>query len=437
MKISKGFFIFTHMEIAELYKIYLNHPVISTDTRKVSKGCLFFALKGENFDANTFAEQAINEGATYAIIDNVNFKKSEAYILVDDVLKTLQRLANYHRKQFTIPFIGITGSNGKTTSKELINAVLSQKYKTIATQGNLNNHIGVPLTILSIPQDCEIAIIEMGANHIGEIEQLCEISEPTLGIITNIGTAHIEGFGSREGVIKAKSELYHFIKENNGKLFLNEDDDLLTKLAEDIPSFKYSRLEINNISSNPFLSFEWKNIKIETQLYGEYNIPNILAAIKIGEYFNVEITAIKAALEHYVSTNNRSQIVKLPNHTLYLDAYNANPTSMNAAIDSFSKLVDTKKLLILGDMLELGHVSQEEHQKVADKINQLKLNALLVGNEFQQIKNNYELKSVKNTDEAIAWLENNLNTFNSILIKGSRGIRLEKISEYIQKKESN
>ena len=422
------------MEIAELYKIYLNHPVISTDTRKVSKGCLFFALKGENFDANTFAEQAINEGAAYAIIDNLNFKKSEAYILVDDVLKTLQQLANYHRKQFTIPFIGITGSNGKTTSKELINAVLSEKYKTNATQGNLNNHIGVPLTILSIPKNCEIAIIEMGANHIGEIEQLCEISEPTLGIITNIGTAHIEGFGSREGVIKAKSELYHFIKENNGKLFLNEDDNLLIKLAETIPSIKYSRLEINNISSNPLLSFEWKNLKIETQLYGEYNIPNILAAIKIGEYFNVEITAIKAALEHYVSTNNRSQIVKLPNHTLYLDAYNANPTSMNAAIDSFSKLVDTKKLLILGDMLELGHVSQEEHQKVADKINQLKLNALLVGNEFQQIKNNYELKSVKNTDEAIAWLENNLNTFNSILIKGSRGIRLEKISEYIQKK---
>lgn len=434
MKISKGFFIFTHMEIAELYKIFLNHPVISTDTRKVSKGCLFFALKGENFDANTFAEQAIIEGAAYAIIDNVNFKKTEKYILVDDVLETLQRLSNYHRKQFTIPFIGITGSNGKTTSKELINAVLSEKYKTNATQGNLNNHIGVPLTILSIPKDCEIAIIEMGANHIGEIEQLCEISEPTFGIITNIGTAHIEGFGSREGVIKAKSELYHFIKENNGKLFLNEDDDLLTKLAKDIPSIKYSRLEINNISSNPFLSFEWKNLKIETQLYGEYNIPNILAAIKIGEYFNVEITAIKAALEHYVSTNNRSQIVKLPNHTLYLDAYNANPTSMNAAIDSFSKLVDTKKLLILGDMLELGHVSQEEHQKVADKINQLKLNALLVGNEFQQIKNNYELKSVKNTDEAIAWLENNLNTFNSILIKGSRGIRLEKISEYIQKK---
>jgi UDP-N-acetylmuramoyl-tripeptide--D-alanyl-D-alanine ligase len=424
------------MKITELYKIYLEHPIISTDTRKISKGCLFFALKGESFDANTFAEQAINDGAAYAIIDNINFKKSEQFILVNDVLTTLQQLANHHRKQFTIPFIGITGSNGKTTSKELINAVLSQKYKTIATQGNLNNHIGVPLTILSIPKECEIAIIEMGANHIGEIEQLCKISEPTLGIITNIGTAHIEGFGSREGVIKAKSELYHFIKENNGKLFLNENDDLLTKLAEKIPSINYSREEITNLSSNPFLSFEWNNVRIETQLYGDYNISNILAAIKIGEYFNVGIIAIKSALENYVSTNNRSQIIKLANHTLYLDAYNANPTSMNAAIDSFSKIETENKFLILGDMLELGNISQEEHQKIADKIHHLKLNALLVGNEFQHIKNKYHLTSVKNTDEAIAWLENKLNAINSILIKGSRGIRLEKISEFIQKKEA-
>lgn len=424
------------MKIAELYKIYLEHPIISTDTRKISKGCLFFALKGENFDANTFADQAIKEGAAYAIIDNPKFKISNKYIVVDNVLDTLQQLANHHRKQFTIPFIGITGSNGKTTTKELINAVLSQKYKTIATQGNLNNHIGVPLTILSIPKDCEIAIIEMGANHIGEIEQLSKISEPTLGIITNIGTAHIEGFGSREGVIKAKSELYHFIKVNNGKLFLNENDELLTKLTEKIPSINYSRKDITNLSSNPFLAFEWNNVKIETQLYGEYNIPNILAAIKIGEYFNVGITSIKTALENYISTNNRSQIVKLKNHTLYLDAYNANPTSMNAAIDSFSSLETKNKFLILGDMLELGNISQEEHQKIADKLDTLKLNALLVGNEFQHIKNKYHLISVKNTEEAIAWLDAKLNHIDSILIKGSRGIRLEKISEFIQKKEA-
>ena len=424
------------MRIAELYKIYQEHPIICTDTRKISKGCLFFALKGENFDANTFAEQAISEGAAYAIIDNHKFNLSKKNILVDDVLETLQQLANYHRKQFTIPFIGITGSNGKTTTKELINVVLSQKYKTVATQGNLNNHIGVPLTILSIPTDCEIAIIEMGANHIGEIEQLCKLAEPNFGIITNIGTAHIEGFGSKEGVVKAKNELYEFIRKTNGTIFINGDDELLGSLAQEINSIKYLKNNINDILSNPFLSFTWKELKIETQLYGEYNIPNILAAIKIGEYFNVDKFAIKTALENYVSTNNRSQIVKLSKHTLYLDAYNANPTSMNAAIDAFSTLNVPNKFLILGDMLELGHVSQEEHQKIADKIHNLNLQALLVGNEFQQIKNKHNLTSVKNTDEAILWLANQLDFFKSILIKGSRGIRLEKVSEFIQKKES-
>lgn len=422
------------MNVEDLYKIYQEHPIISTDTRKVLDGCLFFALKGENFDANTFAEQAINEGAAYAIVDNPKFILSEKFILVDNVLKTLQLLANYHRKQFNIPIIGITGSNGKTTTKELINAVLQKKYRTIATQGNLNNHIGVPLTILSVPTDCEIAIIEMGANHIGEIEQLCKIAEPNFGLITNIGTAHIEGFGGKEGVIKAKSELYHFINKENGTIFLNNDDELLVSLSGTINKIIYSKNEITNILSNPFLSFTWKEMKIETQLYGEYNIPNILAAIKIGEYFNVKKTAIKSALENYVSTNNRSQIVKLANHTLYLDAYNANPTSMNAAIDAFSTLNVPNKFLILGDMLELGHVSQEEHQKIAEKIDDLNLKALLVGNEFQQIKNKYNLISVKNTDEAILWLANQLDFFKSILIKGSRGIRLEKVSEFIQRK---
>lgn len=424
------------MNVEDLYKKYQEHPIISTDTRKILDGCLFFALKGENFDANEFAEQAILKGAAFSIIDNANFKLSEKFILVDNVLETLQQLANYHRKQLNIPFIGITGSNGKTTTKELINTVLSQKYKTVATQGNLNNHIGVPLTLLSVPIGCEIAIIEMGANHIGDIHQLCEIAEPNFGIITNIGTAHIEGFGSREGVIKAKSELYHFIKETKGIIFLNDNDELLVSLSKEIRVIKYSKNEINNIDSNPFLTFNWKELKIETQLYGEYNIPNILAAIKIGEYFNVEKTAIKSALENYVSTNNRSQVVKLPNHTLYLDAYNANPTSMNAAIDAFFTLNAPNKFLILGDMLELGHVSQEEHQKIADKIHHLNLNALLVGNEFQSIKNKYHFIAVKNTDEAILWLANQLDFFKSILIKGSRGIRLEKMSEFIQKKES-
>jgi UDP-N-acetylmuramoyl-tripeptide--D-alanyl-D-alanine ligase len=424
------------MRIAELYKIYQEHPIICIDTRKISKGCLFFALKGENFDANTFSEQAIIEGAAYAIIDNNKFKLTDKFILVDDVLETLQQLANYHRKKFTIPFIGITGSNGKTTTKELINAVLSKKYKTVATQGNLNNHIGVPLTILSIPTDYEIAIIEMGANHIGEIEQLCKLAEPNFGLITNIGTAHIEGFGSREGIVKGKTELYRFIKNINGIIFINEEDELLISKSNDIQKQLYSQNNISDLTSYPYLSFTWKQLKIETQLYGEYNMPNILAAIKIGEYFNVEKTTIKAALENYVSTNNRSQVVKLNKHTLYLDAYNANPTSMNAAIDSFSKLNAPNKLLILGDMLELGHISQEEHQKIVDKIHNLNLKALLVGNEFQQIQNKHHLTSVKNTDEAILWLANQLDSIDSILIKGSRGIRLEKVSEFIQKKES-
>lgn len=424
------------MNIEDLYKIYQEHPSICTDTRKISTGCLFFALKGENFDANEFAETAINKGASFSIINDKKYYLSDKCILVDNVLATLQQLANYHRKQLNIPIIGITGSNGKTTTKELINAVLSQKYKTVATQGNLNNHIGVPLTLLSIPKNCKIAIIEMGANHIGEIEFLCKIAEPNFGIITNIGTAHIEGFGSKEGVIKAKSELYHCIKESKGTLFINKNDDLLIKLAEEIQSISYSKEDITNLSSNPFLSFNWKNLKIETQLYGEYNISNILAAIRIGEYFNVEKTAIKTALENYVSTNNRSQVVKLAHHTLYLDAYNANPTSMDVAIDAFSILNAPNKFLILGDMLELGNVSHEEHQKIVEKIQHLNLKALLVGNEFQSIKNKCHFTAVKNTDEAILWLANQLDKFDSILIKGSRGVRLEKVSEFIQKKEA-
>lgn len=421
------------MKIAELYDIYKQHPVISTDTRSISKGCLFFALKGENFDANVFAEQAINEGASFVIIDNPKFKISDKCIVVNSVLDTLQQLANYHRKQFTIPFIGITGSNGKTTTKELMNTVLSKKYKTSATKGNLNNHIGVPLTILSIPFDCEIAIIEMGANHIGEIEQLCKIADPNFGIITNIGTAHIEGFGSKDGVIKAKSELYHFIKEKNGTLFINKNDDLLVNLTEGIQSVYYSNEDISNILSTPFLSFNWKEIKIETQLYGEYNIPNILAAIKIGEYFKVEKIKIKEALEDYIPSNSRSQVVKLENQTLYLDCYNANPTSMNAAIESFGKVNSTKKLMILGDMLELGTVSADEHQKIVDRAEELKLNVLFVGNEFQKVNRKYNFEFVKNTDEANKYLENRLFNYDSFLLKGSRGIRLENISLFIQK----
>lgn len=423
------------MKTTELYKIYQKHQTICTDTRKISNGCLFFALKGENYDANEFALEAIQNGASYAIIDDAKYFLSSECILVDNVLETLQLLANYHRQKLDIPFIGITGSNGKTTTKELINAVLQQKYRTIATKGNLNNHIGVPLTILSIPKDCEIAIIEMGANHIGEIELLCNIAEPNFGIITNIGTAHIEGFGSREGVIKTKNELYEFIRNTNGKLFINKNDELLVSLAKGIDCVEYSKIYINVIESNPFLSFIWKEITINTQLYGDYNIPNILAAIKVGEYFNVDNEKIINGLENYVSSNNRSQIVEQNNQTLFLDAYNANPTSMEAAINSFSTLKDGTKLMVIGDMLELGYVSKEEHQKIASKINELNFEAIFIGKEFQKIDLKYHFTFLNNYEEAINWFENSEKIYNKILIKGSRGIKLEKVAEYLQKRE--
>lgn len=424
------------MTITELYQIYLKHPIISTDTRKITEGCLFFALRGDNFNANEFAQEAIDKGAAYVIIDEPQKISSSQCILVPDVLTTLQELANFHRNQFKIPFIGITGSNGKTTSKELVNAVLSQKYKTSFTQGNYNNHIGVPLTLLSIPLDCDIAIIEMGANHIGEIGALCEIAEPNYGVITNIGTAHIEGFGSREGIITGKSELYKFISKTNGTLFVNQNDNLLVSLTKEIKTVQYSTADISNFHSNPFITLNYKDVTISSQLYGEYNLPNILLAITVGEYFGVSVAQIKTALENYVSNNNRSQIVRLSHHTLYLDAYNANPSSMSVAIDSFNSIHSTNKLLILGDMLELGNVSEKEHQLIVDKIFQLGLTALFVGNEFQKSSNKYNFNFVKNTDEAILFLESRLKNYSDILIKGSRGIRLEKVAEYIQKKEA-
>lgn len=424
------------MKIAELYQIYLKHPIISTDTRKITEGCIFFALRGDNFNANEFAQEAIDKGAAYVIVDEPQKISSSQCILVPDVLTTLQELANFHRNQFKIPFIGITGSNGKTTSKELVNAVLSQKYKTSFTQGNYNNHIGVPLTLLSIPLDCDIAIIEMGANHIGEIGALCEIAEPNYGVITNIGTAHIEGFGSREGIITGKSELYKFISKTNGTLFVNQNDNLLVSLSKEIKTVQYSTADISDFHFNPFITFNYKDVTISSQLYGEYNLPNILLAITVGEYFGVSVAQIKTALENYVSNNNRSQIVRLSHHTLYLDAYNANPSSMSVAIDSFNSIHSTNKLLILGDMLELGNVSEKEHQLIVDKIFQLSLTALFVGNEFQKITNKYNFNFVKNTDEAILFLESRLKNYSNILIKGSRGIRLEKVAEYIQKKEA-
>ena len=428
------------MDIETLYQIYKSHPIVSTDTRNISKGCIFFALKGESFNGNEFAKDALEKGAAYAIIDEEKHKVSNKYLLVENVLTTLQQLANYHRKQFNIPFIGITGTNGKTTTKEFINAILSKKYKTTYTQGNLNNHIGVPLTLLSISNDCEIAIIEMGANHIGEIEFLCKIAEPNYGIITNIGTAHIEGFGSVDGIKKTKNELFQFIEASNGEVFVNSNDSTLSQLSSNLTRNTYGNKNADCIgkliTSMPFISLEWNNTTITSNLYGSYNYTNILAAICIGNHFKVSAEFIKKAIEEYSPNNNRSQIVEIDGNTIFLDAYNANPTSMNAAIDTFIENTSENKLMILGDMLELGNISIDEHQTIVNKVEQSKINTLFIGNEFNSITNKYNFTYLKDVTEAIDWIKHSGLVHYQILIKGSRGIRLEGIVEYLQKKGS-
>ncbi len=426
------------MNIKALYEIFKTYSNISTDNRKIVPNCLFFALKGENFNGNKFAKDALNQGASYAIIDEKEFNTSDQFILVENVIETLQQLANYHRKQFNIPFIGITGTNGKTTTKEFINAVLSKKYKTTFTQGNLNNHIGVPLTVLSIKKNCEIAIIEMGANHIGEIGFSCNIAEPNYGIITNIGKAHIEGFGNVEGIIKTKNELYQFIQSKNGNLFVNNEDKTLIELSKNIKKQTYGNAKADCfgklISSNPSVKLQWNNNLITANLYGAYNYQNILAAICIGNYFNVASVDIKRAIEEYFPTNNRSQIIESNTNTIFLDAYNANPTSMNAAIDTFVENDSSNKLMILGDMLELGNTSIDEHQAIVSRIEKLKINTLFIGKEFNSINNKYEFTYLQNVDEVIKWLKHSELTNHQILIKGSRGIRLEGAANYLQDK---
>lgn len=431
--------------IEKLYQYFQQNPIVCTDTRDIKQGALFFALKGDNFNANKFAEQALNSGCSIAVIDEVEYKKDERYFLVDDVLSALQQLANYHRKQLTIPIISITGSNGKTTSKELLNAVLSEKYNVLATKGNLNNHIGVPLTLLSITKQHEMAIVEMGANHQGEIAMLCTIAEPDFGMITNIGKAHLEGFGGVEGVIKGKSEMYHYIHKKGAKLFVNGDNPLLQRLSEGMGKIVFGTSEVFDfiglyMDNNPFvkLKFKAKNdpVKITeketvvTQLIGNYNFENILAAACIGNYFNVSESAIKKGLEGYVSSNNRSQVMKTASNVLLLDAYNANPSSMNAAIENFAAMEQVNKMVILGDMLELGEESDAEHDAVVKLIEKKGIkNVVLVGPYFMKSAKLIGAVSFANSDEALQYLLAHPVKDTTVLIKGSRGIKLEKVVE--------
>ncbi|HSH64578.1 MAG TPA: UDP-N-acetylmuramoyl-tripeptide--D-alanyl-D-alanine ligase [Bacteroidia bacterium] len=429
----------------ELYKHFLKYPEICTDTRDIKKGAIFFALKGDNFNANQFAEKALSDGCSFAVIDERQYKKDDRYLLVEDVLLTLQQLANYHRKQLTIPVIAITGSNGKTTSKELVNAVLSEKYKVLATKGNLNNHIGVPLTLLSIKKDHEMAIIEMGANHQGEIAMLCKLAEPNYGMITNIGKAHLEGFGGAEGVVKAKNELYDYIKQRNGKLFVNADNELLMKLSgyADKITFGVSENAMFKgvlIENDPFIKLSIKSrsdspsatekLTIQTALIGKYNFENILAAACIGHYFKVAENQIKNGLEKYVPSNNRSQVMQTKDNLVLLDAYNANPSSMNAAIENFAQMNRPQKIVILGDMLELGEESEKEHTQIIELLKQKKISqAIFVGPHFMKAAHSSFPNSFQTSDQALNYIKEHPIKNATVLVKGSRGIKLEKLVE--------
>ena len=426
------------ISIEELYKIFTGNPSVQTDTRQLKQDDIFFALKGDKFNGNLFVQEAFEKGAAYAVVDEkINNQPLEKIILVDDVLTTLQELAKHHRNHFNIPFIAITGSNGKTTTKELIHAVLSSSYKTYTTQGNLNNHIGIPLTILKIKKDAEIAVIEMGANHLREIEGYCKYALPTHGIITNAGKAHLEGFGGVEGVKKGKGELFDFLKEHSGTAFVMWDYGYLHSMSQGISTvIKYGThdADITGTISNsgPFLEVEMTKgtsiKKIATQLVGDYNLPNILSAVAVGKYFKVDDDKIKSAIENYLPSNSRSQLMEKGTNKIILDAYNANPTSMKAAIENFAKLNADKKILMLGAMAELGDESLKEHESIINLINLCEWDkVILVGGDFLRVSNPYQ--NFSTSAEAKEWFKKESFENAYILIKGSRSIQMEKILE--------
>lgn len=425
------------MTIEQLYELFLQHPSVQTDTRKLKEGDLFFALSGPNFNGNDFADKAIDAGASYAIVDK-EIPNSNARILkVDNVLDSLQLLAKHHREQFEIPFIAITGSNGKTTTKELVSLVLASHYKTYTTQGNLNNHIGIPLTLLRVGKDAEIAVIEMGANHQKEIASYCQYAEPTHGIITNCGKAHLEGFGGIEGVKKGKGELFDYLNAHNGTAFIFNDFDYLREMSAGIGHIITYGTEDGEITgktvpSETFLKVELTSEKspivIQTQLVGDYNLPNVLCAIAVGKYFKVPDEKIIKAIEGYVPSNSRSQMsIKGSNHII-LDAYNANPSSMKVAIENIARIKAGKKVLMLGAMMELGEESIKEHENLLDLINQYGWSeVILVGGDFGRIKHPFNY--FNNSAEAARWIQQQKLCDSYILIKGSRSIQMEKIAE--------
>ena len=427
------------MDIEQLYKYYLESRTVSTDTRKIAPGSIFFALKGDRFNANEFAAQALEKGASYAVIDEESYAKSDRCIVVGNVLDTLQKLAAYHRQQLRIPVVGLTGSNGKTTSKELVNAVLATKYKTYATKGNLNNHIGVPLTLLAIDDSIEMAVVEMGANHLGEIALLCSIANPTHGFITNIGKAHIGTFGGFENIIRAKSELYQHLITKNGVVFINSRSEILSNMAKRFkePLFyplKGDYYHCEMVDADPFIRVKAENGDIiQTNLIGTYNFENIAAALCIGKYFNVDPVQSNRAIGAYEPSNMRSQLVKKDGNTIILDAYNANPSSMKVAIENIAAIKGDRKTLILGDMFELEEEAETEHRGIGKLLRSYKFeNVILCGRLMKFAKEEYSPALLFETkDELIAGLKKNPIKDSIILVKASRGIGLETVVEFL------
>lgn len=427
------------MNISEIYELFLHNPKITTDSRNCPGSSIFFALKGDKFDGNEYAAKALSAGAEYAVIDNPDYYTGERTILVDDSLKTLQQLAHRHRKIVGCPIIGITGTNGKTTTKELLAAVLSTKYNLLYTEGNLNNHIGVPLTLLRLTHDHEMAVVEMGASHPGDIKELVDIVAPDYGIITNVGSAHLEGFGSFEGVVKTKGELYDYLRHSKGKIFINKDNQYLTAMAKGLEQITYGSEDDSfawgkALSSDPFLVFEWKQQgkihTVQTNLIGAYNVDNALAAVAVGRYFKIPAERISRAVSSYQPTNNRSQLMKTAKNDLIIDAYNANPSSMKAALDNFEAMHGTKKAVILGDMLELGETTEALHAEVVARLEQMEIEKIyLCGDIFNKVNSRFE--AFKTKEELRAYIEANPLEGYYILIKGSHGIGLQTLTDIL------
>ena len=432
------------MHIEALYEIFLQCSKVFTDSRQSVPNGLFIALRGDHFDGNKYAVNALEQGASFAVVDDPAIVQGDRYILVENTLTTLQLLARHHRRQFIIPVIAITGSNGKTTTKELISSVLTTHYKVHATRGNLNNHIGVPLTLLSMPLQTEVCVVEMGANHQGEIDTLCHIAEPTHGLITNIGKAHLEGFGGIEGVKKGKGELFQYLAKTNGTVFINKDEPFLEELAQDVkkkiffiqqeePNPNYSHLEVKLLAVRPFIKVAFlietgQLLEVQSHLIGAYNFNNIKTAVSLGKYFKVPGEKIKAAIESYIPANNRSQIIKRNSNTFVLDAYNANPSSMQLALSNLREMTAPHKIAILGDMLELGDYAAEAHETIARLATEQQLHqVVLVGPLFKPIAKQLSIRHFSDTKKLKTWFLKQHFINSLILIKGSRGIGLERL----------